>query len=87
MGRTQGRGLWCSHIKELLNKINSIGTTKGSHTLYNESILSCKIDLYRRFFVKSIDIIGNGCYSTNRTKSVEEDTAMAVSSINMMRSE
>ena len=47
----------------------------------------CKIDLYRRFFVKSIDIIRNECYSTNRTKSVEEDTAMAVSSINMMRSE
>lgn len=85
MGRTQGRGLWCSHIKELLNKIDSIGTTK--YTLYNESILSCKIDLYRRFFVKSIDIIRNECYSTNRTKSVEEDTAMAVSSINMMRSE
>lgn len=55
--------------------------------MYNESILSCKIDLYRRFFVKSIDIIRNECYSTNRTKSVEEDTAMAVSSINMMRSE
>ena len=73
MGRTQGRGLWCSHIKELLNKI--------------DSILSCKIYLYRRFFVKSIDIIRNECYSTNRTKSVEEDTAMAVSSINMMRSE
>ena len=55
--------------------------------MYNESIVSCKIDLYRRFFVKSIDIIRNECYSTNRTKSIEEDTAMAVSSINMMRSE
>lgn len=37
--------------------------------------------------MKSIDIIGDECYSTNRTKSVKEDTAMAVSSINMMRSD
>ena len=37
--------------------------------------------------MNSIDIIRNKCYSTNRTKSIEEDTAMAVSSINMMRSE
>ena len=34
--RSKGERLWCSHIKELLNKINSIRTTKDSHTLYNE---------------------------------------------------
>ena len=37
----------------------------------------------KQYFEQAIDIVNNGCYSTNRTKSVKEDTVDAVSSINM----
>ena len=44
---------------------------------------ACKSDKIPIIFFEAIDITDNGCYSTNRTKSVEEDAVDAVSSINM----